>query len=31
VFGLGAESPLWLALNHGERTVFLEENEFYFK
>uniref|UniRef100_A0A0E0KW05 Uncharacterized protein n=1 Tax=Oryza punctata TaxID=4537 RepID=A0A0E0KW05_ORYPU len=31
VFGLGAESPLWLALNHGGRTVFLEENEFYVK
>ncbi|KAF8762799.1 hypothetical protein HU200_009109 [Digitaria exilis] len=31
VFGLGPESPLWLALNHGGRTVFLEENEFYVK
>ncbi|CAL5025078.1 unnamed protein product [Urochloa decumbens] len=31
IFGLGAESPLWLALNHGGRTVFLEENEFYVK
>uniref|UniRef100_A0A0E0BAY6 Polysaccharide biosynthesis domain-containing protein n=1 Tax=Oryza glumipatula TaxID=40148 RepID=A0A0E0BAY6_9ORYZ len=29
VFGLGAESPLWLALNHGGRTIFLEVNEFY--
>ncbi|KAM3390627.1 hypothetical protein ACQJBY_012309 [Aegilops geniculata] len=31
VFGLGAESPLWLALNHGGRTVYLDENEFYVK
>ncbi|XP_062186109.1 protein IRX15-LIKE-like [Phragmites australis] len=31
IFGLSAESPLWLALNHGGRTVFLDENEFYVK
>ncbi|KAE8778744.1 Protein IRX15-LIKE [Hordeum vulgare] len=29
VFGLGAETPLWRALNHGGRTVFLDENPFY--
>ncbi|KAJ4816361.1 glucuronoxylan 4-O-methyltransferase-like protein (DUF579) [Rhynchospora pubera] len=29
VFGLGAESPLWRALNHGGRTVFLDENSYY--
>nr|ACG27201.1 plant-specific domain TIGR01627 family protein [Zea mays] len=26
VFGLGLDSPLWAALNHGGRTVFLEED-----
>ncbi|TVU01351.1 hypothetical protein EJB05_53194, partial [Eragrostis curvula] len=26
VFGLGADSALWAALNHGGRTVFLEED-----
>ncbi|KAM0885205.1 hypothetical protein ACQ4PT_012564 [Festuca glaucescens] len=29
VFGLGAETPLWRALNHGGRSVFLDENPFY--
>jgi hypothetical protein len=29
VFGLGAETPLWRALNHGGRTVFLDENQWY--
>uniref|UniRef100_A0ACD5YN22 Uncharacterized protein n=1 Tax=Avena sativa TaxID=4498 RepID=A0ACD5YN22_AVESA len=29
VFGLGGETPLWRALNHGGRTVFLDENPFY--
>lgn len=27
VFGLGLDSPMWAALNHGGRTVFLEEDE----
>ncbi|CAN6339949.1 unnamed protein product [Urochloa humidicola] len=27
VFGLGHDSPMWAALNHGGRTVFLEEDE----
>ncbi|CAN6458326.1 unnamed protein product [Victoria cruziana] len=27
VFGLGHDSPLWSTLNHGGRTVFLEEDE----
>ncbi|KAK8951499.1 Glucuronoxylan 4-O-methyltransferase 1 [Platanthera zijinensis] len=27
VFGLGIDSPMWAALNHGGRTVFLEEDE----
>ncbi|VAI94167.1 unnamed protein product [Triticum turgidum subsp. durum] len=26
VFGLGLDSPMWAALNHGGRTVFLEED-----
>ncbi|XP_010930428.1 glucuronoxylan 4-O-methyltransferase 3 [Elaeis guineensis] len=26
VFGLGRDSPMWTALNHGGRTVFLEED-----
>ncbi|CAL4903774.1 unnamed protein product [Urochloa decumbens] len=26
VFGLGHDSPMWAALNHGGRTVFLEED-----
>ncbi|CAM0909555.1 unnamed protein product [Alopecurus aequalis] len=29
VFGLGGETPLWRALNHGGRTVFLDENQWY--
>ncbi|KAK1436666.1 hypothetical protein QVD17_02448 [Tagetes erecta] len=27
VFGLGHDSPMWAALNHGGRTVFLEEDK----
>ncbi|XP_010667408.2 glucuronoxylan 4-O-methyltransferase 3 [Beta vulgaris subsp. vulgaris] len=27
VFGLGRDSLMWASLNHGGRTVFLEENE----
>ncbi|XP_072969603.1 glucuronoxylan 4-O-methyltransferase 1-like [Typha angustifolia] len=27
VFGLGHDSPMWNALNHGGRTIFLEEDE----
>ncbi|KAJ0972892.1 hypothetical protein J5N97_020851 [Dioscorea zingiberensis] len=27
VFGLGHDSPMWSALNHGGRTVFLEEDK----
>ncbi|WOL11911.1 hypothetical protein Cni_G20675 [Canna indica] len=26
VFGLGRDSPMWSALNHGGRTIFLEED-----
>ncbi|KAL5225315.1 hypothetical protein ABZP36_011954, partial [Zizania latifolia] len=29
VFGLGGETPLRRALNHGGRTVFLDENQYY--
>lgn len=29
VFGLGPESLLWRALNHGGRTVFVDENQYY--
>ncbi|RRT46951.1 hypothetical protein BHE74_00047625 [Ensete ventricosum] len=31
VFGLGYDSPMWSALNHGGRTVFLEEDESWIK
>ncbi|CAH1442629.1 unnamed protein product [Lactuca virosa] len=27
VFGLGFDSPMWATLNHGGRTVFLEEDK----
>lgn len=27
VFGLGRDSPMWSALNHGGRTIFLEEDK----
>ncbi|XP_020575787.1 glucuronoxylan 4-O-methyltransferase 1-like [Phalaenopsis equestris] len=27
VFGLGLDSPMWAGLNHGGRTIFLEEDE----
>ncbi|KAK9069932.1 hypothetical protein SSX86_010330 [Deinandra increscens subsp. villosa] len=27
VFGLGHDSPMWAALNHGGRTVFVEEDK----
>jgi Polysaccharide biosynthesis len=29
VFGLSVETPLWVALNSGARTVFLDENQYY--
>ncbi|KAI0510989.1 hypothetical protein KFK09_011605 [Dendrobium nobile] len=29
IFGLGPESLLWRALNHGGRTVFIDENQYY--
>ncbi|KAK8954794.1 Protein IRREGULAR XYLEM 15 [Platanthera zijinensis] len=29
IFGLGPESLLWRALNHGGRTVFVDENQYY--
>ncbi|KAG0479506.1 hypothetical protein HPP92_010144 [Vanilla planifolia] len=29
VLGLGPESLLWRALNHGGRTVFVDENQYY--
>ncbi|XP_008799899.2 protein IRX15-LIKE-like [Phoenix dactylifera] len=29
VFGLGHESPLWLALNHGGHTVFLDHSDLH--
>lgn len=29
IFGLGPESLLWRAMNHGGRTVFVDENQHY--
>lgn len=29
VFGLGPESLLWRSLNHGGRSVFIDENQYY--
>ena len=31
VFGLGHDSPLWNRINHGGRTVFLEDHEPWYK
>ena len=30
VFGLGNDSPMWQEINAGGRTVFLEDNDFWF-